>query len=138
MFFSATHRIFKPAGIETGPSPIHGQGVFAGRLFKKGELIETAPVILLDNTDWELLRETHLFGYYFLLNNKKHPAALGLGLSSLYNHAVQSNAAYTVSIKKQCLCFNALRTIQPGEEITLNYNGRPGDESPVYFPAPVV
>ncbi|MBN8687978.1 MAG: SET domain-containing protein-lysine N-methyltransferase [Chitinophagales bacterium] len=138
MFFHNTNRINQPAGLETRPSLIHGQGVFAGRFFKKGELIEKAPVILLDNADWELLRGTFLFGYYFLLNNNKYPAALGLGLSSLYNHAVDANAAYTISVKKQCLIFKALRSIDTGEEITLNYNGRAGDASPVFFPSPAV
>ncbi|MBI3138596.1 MAG: SET domain-containing protein-lysine N-methyltransferase [Sphingobacteriales bacterium] len=127
-------KITRPEGIEIKESPLHGMGVFACKSFKPGAVIETAPVILLTEADKKLLQPTRLFGYYFLLNHKKTPAALGLGFSSLYNHSYKANAVYTVSYKRSCLLIRACRAIQPGEEITLNYNGLPLDPAPVYFP----
>jgi uncharacterized protein len=126
--------ILQPAGLSVQPSPIHGLGVFTNIPVKKGELIERAPLILLEITDKEYLQHTTLYHFYFVVNNKKTPVALGLGHSSLYNHSPNANALYKVSLKKQSLDIIAARLIAAGEEITLNYNGRPDDPSTVYFP----
>jgi len=132
VFFSST--IPQPTGIMAKPSALQGLGVFAEKPFRINELIEKAPVILLKAGDKELLESTQLFHYYFVVNNQHTPAALGLGLSSLYNHCPEANARYRISIKKEYLEIIACRPIHPGEEITLNYNGQPNDPSPVYFP----
>ena len=86
------------SGIELKQSDIHGLGVFARQKFKKGELIEKSPVILLNKMERELLQLTSLFSYYFLLKNYKTPAALGLGLSSMYNHSYNANGKFFVMI----------------------------------------
>lgn len=84
--------------------------------------------------DKELLACTRLYLYYFVVDNPHTPAALGLGLSSLYNHSPAANARYRISVKNEYLEIIACRSVSPGEEITLNYNGDPNDPSPVYFP----
>lgn len=130
----ATKHITVPDGIEVKPSAIHGRGVFACKKFKPGAVIETAPLILLKAADKEYLQTTMLYHYYFVINSLETPAALGLGYSSVYNHASKANALYEISLKKTALLIKASKEILPGEEITLNYNGTPDDESPVYFP----
>ncbi len=125
--------ILQPTGIEIRQSPIDNRGVFATRIFKPGAVIETAPVILLDRQERELLQTTILFNYYFLLADETTPVALGLGYSSLYNHSYDANADYTISVNKKCLIVKANKMIHPGEEITINYNGKADDHSPVYF-----
>lgn len=132
MFWNST--IPQPAGILAKPSPLHGLGVFAEKSFTINDVIEKAPVILLKESDKELLENTRLYHYYFVVDNPKTPAALGLGLSSLYNHSPAANARYRISVKKDYLEIIACKPVMPGEEITLNYNGRPDDPSPVYFP----
>ena len=127
-------KIIQAVGIEVKQSAIHGRGVFARQKIRKGELIEKSPIILLDKTERELLQLTSLFGYYFVLKNDKTPAALGLGLSSLYNHSYNANAFYAINIKKAIIIFKSVADINAGEEITINYNGSPFDQSPVYFP----
>ena len=127
-------KIIQALGIEVKQSSIHGLGVFARQKFRKGELIEKSPIILLDKTERELLQLTSLFSYYFILKNDKTPAALGLGLSSLYNHSYNANAFYGINAKKAIIIFKSVTDINAGEEITINYNGRPFDPSPVYFP----
>ena len=124
---------YQPAGITVKPSQVHGRGVFSCKKIKSGEVIETAPVILLQAGDKEFLRTTSLFSYYFLIDNADTPAALGLGNSSLYNHSYNANAVYTVCLKDTCLIIKACKEIKPGEEITLNYNGKSNDATPVYF-----
>jgi SET domain-containing protein len=134
MSFLFPDKILQPAGLSVRPSPIHGLGVFTSLPLKKGALIERAPLILLETADKDYLRNTMLYHFYFVVNNQKNPAALGLGFSSLYNHSPHANSIYKISVKRQSLDIIAVRSIAAGEEITLNYNGRPDDESPVYFP----
>jgi len=128
------NRIKQLSGIEVKQSGIHGLGIFATKKFKKGELIEKSPVVLLDKKERELLQLTSLFSYYFVLNNDKTPAALGLGLSSFYNHSYNANAFYDINTKKAVIVFKSVSDINAGDEITINYNGSPFDPSPVYFP----
>lgn len=126
-------KIYQPAGIEIKPSSLHGRGVFASKKITRGAVIETAPLILLSADDKDFLQTTCLFSYYFLIDNKTTPAALGLGYSSVYNHSYTANAVYTISLKQTALIIKACKTILPGDEILLNYNGTPNDATPVYF-----
>lgn len=132
--FLKNRDIHQPCSIEIKQSPLHGQGVFACTYFNAGDEIETAPVILLEQDDKDFLQSTTLYRYYFVVNDKKNPVVLGLGYSSLYNHAGKANAVYSISLKDAWLKITACKPIQPGDEITLNYNGNPEDETPVYFP----
>jgi SET domain-containing protein len=125
--------IHQPGGIVVQSSNLHGNGVFAGQLFKAGAVIEIAPVILMEQQDKDFLQTTMLFSYYFVVGDEKFPVALGLGCSSLYNHSYSANAAYSISIKDASIKITACKIIYPGDEITLNYNGRPDDTTPVYF-----
>ena len=58
--------------------------------------------------------------------------ALALGYGSLYNHSYKPNARYD-DVGPQTKEFTALRDIQPGEEITVNYNAEPKSRSAVWF-----
>jgi hypothetical protein len=125
--------LLQPTGIEIKPSTLHGRGVFASTIFKSGAVIETAPVIIMQQTDKDFLQATTLFNYYFVIGDKNFPVALGLGYSSLYNHSYTANAVYSVSLKDETITIKACKAIQAGDEITLNYNGSPNDATPVYF-----
>ncbi len=109
-----------------------GRGVFARRLIREGEVIEKVPVIVLpleeveENTDVGRLTQ-------YIFTWSRRSVALALGYGSLYNHSYRPNARYD-DIGKQTKIFTALRDIEPGEEITVNYNGDPEDEAPVGFP----
>ncbi|MFN5799515.1 MAG: SET domain-containing protein-lysine N-methyltransferase, partial [Planctomyces sp.] len=50
----------------------------------------------------------------------------------LYNHSFTPNARYD-DAGRQVKEFRALRDIQPGEEITINYNGTEDGTDPVEF-----
>jgi hypothetical protein len=58
--------------------------------------------------------------------------ALALGYGSLYNHSYRPNARYD-DVGPQTKEFTALQDIQPGEEITVNYNGEPMSREAVWF-----
>jgi SET domain-containing protein len=110
-----------------------GRGVFAKLNFKKGEIIEASPVIVLENSDRNFLDKTNLYNYYFWWGKDKKKAAIGLGYSSLYNHSFTPNAEYLKDLQKNTIIFKALRKIKKGEEILVNYNGNPADKSPLWF-----
>jgi uncharacterized protein len=132
MFLS--RKIYQPDHIKIKESVIHGRGVFAIKNISKGTLIETAPAVFLSYDEKELLKQSPLFNYYFLVNNVKNPAVFGFGYSSFYNHSSRANAFYTFSAKRNTIRFYAYKKIMAGEEITINYNGLPQDQRPVYFP----
>jgi SET domain-containing protein len=117
---------------EIRPSPGKGRGVFALRPIAAGELIERAPVVVIPEGQWEKFEKTILFNYYF--SWERH-SALVLGYGSLYNHSYQPNARFVRQFKEEAMDFIALRAIATGEEIVINYNGDPTDDSPLWFHA---
>jgi SET domain-containing protein len=115
------------------PSPGKGRGVFAERRFAQGELIERAPVLVLPPADQAHVAQTRLDDYCYAWGESRELLALALGYGSLYNHAFAPNALYQRQPELDALDFIALRDIEPGEEITINYNGRPDDPTPLWF-----
>jgi uncharacterized protein len=116
------------AAIEVKRIKGKGRGVFARRLILKGEVIERVPVIVLPAE--EVVSGTTLANYAFKWGRGQ--AALALGYGSLYNHSDRPNARYW-DVGPQTKEFTALRDIEPGEEITVNYNGKPRSRSAVWF-----
>jgi SET domain-containing protein len=121
--------------MEVRSTATKGRGVFATLTFEKGELIETAPVILIPAGQWAHIEPTvlALYIYNFGPTPSQEHAAIALGYGSLYNHSYRPNAKYVKDWDTQVIRFVALRDIQAGEEITVNYNGSPADQSPIWF-----
>jgi len=126
-------RNYKALQLEVRPSTIDGRGVFAKTNFNPGQPIEEAPVIAMDNREKDLLRNCSLHSYYFLVNNSSTSIVMGLGYSSLYNHAGNANAVYSIDLSRLTISIKACKKISTGDEITINYNGKPDDLSPVCF-----
>lgn len=113
-----------------------GRGVFAGVDIKIGELIERCPVILLNEDQTPLIRDTELVNYYFMWGNDNHyhKAAICLGFGSLYNHSYNPNATYKKRITEQFVDFVAVKDIVKDQEITVNYNhGDPDDKRTLWI-----
>jgi len=108
----------------------YGRGIFSTRTIKKGELIEKAPVIMIPKTEWALMRGSILLNYVFRWGENK---AIALGHGSLYNHSYNPNARYITNVENESIDFYAREEIQQGEEITVNYNGDPADQSSLWF-----
>ena len=107
-----------------------GRGVFARRRIHKGTLIERVPVLIVPVASLKGgLHSPVLSRYFYLWSRDK--VAISLGYGSLYNHSFKPNAHYEHG--KMSIRYLALRDIEPGEEITINYNGDPEDLSPVGF-----
>ena len=111
-----------------------GRGVVAMRPFRAGETIERPPVIVISANEAPLIRDTRLAHYYFEWGDDCRQAAIALGYGSLYNHSYAPNARYEFREDEECLEFIALRDIELGEEITINYNNLgPSAAKPLKF-----
>ncbi len=110
-----------------------GRGMRARRPFKKGEAIERSPVIVIPREQWPNVEHTVFFDHTFYWGEDEEDAALALGFGSLFNHSYRPNAVYTRLFAEGQIHFFALRDIVPGEEITINYNGDPDDDQPLWF-----
>ena len=114
-------------------SPGKGRGIFSQRNFKKGEVIEICPVIVLPAEEIDSLELTQLYNYYFAWGPDSKDAAIALGYGSLYHHAYNPNARYYKDFENSLLKYICIRDIQEDEEITINYNCNPEDKTPVWF-----
>ena len=115
------------------PSSLGGRGVFTGAPIKQGDLIEICPVIVLKEGEMEILDKTTLYDYYFLWGDSQKQCAVALGYGSLYNHFCPANGDYFMDFEAQIIEIYAVRYIDAGEEITINYNGDPKNAEPTWF-----
>ncbi len=116
-------------------SNLGGRGVFAEEPLEEGDLIEICPAIVLPAEELSAIHGTKLHDYYFLWGDEQKQCAIALGYGSLYNHAYEPNARYLLDYEHLTIDFYCIRHIDPGEEITVNYNGEPDVKTPVWFDA---
>ncbi len=121
------------APIFVAPSNVHGLGVFAAAPLSEGSIIEVCPVLLFPKAQLAAIRQTVLDDYYFDWGDDGEWYAFALGYGSLYNHSFQPNADYGMDFDHQTIEIYALRDIEPGEEIFINYNGSPENREPLWF-----
>lgn len=107
-----------------------GLGVFALKDFKAGEIIESAPVLIFDTKGRKNLEKT-LLSHYIYPWRSTRGAALVLGYGSIYNHSFSPNADWKQNFKSQTMVYRTVKPIKKGEEIHVNYNGEPDDDSPI-------
>jgi SET domain-containing protein len=97
-----------------------GRGVFARTKILKGTVIERVPVVTLPVEEvFDPTRRSKLAQYVF--NWKEGTVAIALGYGSLYNHSYRPNAKFS-SEGRLTQVFSAIRDIDAGEEITVDYN----------------
>jgi len=110
--------------------PKKGRGVFALKDFKEGEVIENAPVLTFTPKERKHLEKT-LLNYYVYPWRSTRGAAIALGFGSIYNHSYSPNADWKQNFRSKCMVYRAIKNIKKGQEITVNYNGEPDDETPI-------
>jgi hypothetical protein len=109
-----------------------GRGVFARQAFAVGDVIEIAPVLVVENGD--ILDATALANYVYNWPTSPSAVAVAFGCGSLYNHSYEPNAQYEkIAEGFGCLRYTAIKAIAVGDEICINYNGDPADRSPMWF-----
>lgn len=119
-----------------GPTEGKGRGVFTRRAIKKGKIIETAPVIVMTAEERKLLDQTLLHDYIFEWQpGGEKMCCMALGWVPVYNHSYASNCEYFMDYSDNTIFVKAMRDIEAGEELTINYNGPWNDEKKVWFEA---
>ena len=117
-----------PFKVGTSPT-LNIRGLIANRVIKSGETLERCPVVLVDHRDDSAFAKTILNRYCYEWT--KSYSALVLGYGSLYNHSYSPNVYYVFNYRTKEIVFRALRRIEPGEELFMNYNGDPEDQSAI-------
>ena len=110
-----------------------GRGVFTTKKINEGTIIEEAPVVVMGHEDKLLVDRTLLHDYIFDWGNDKNECCIALGFVSIYNHSYTSNCEYFMDFEEDTIQIKTVREIQPGEELTINYNGDWNDEKRVWF-----
>jgi hypothetical protein len=107
---------------------VHGRGVFAARTFEPDDVIEECPVLLVPA---DTIGDLGLDGYCFEWTDDQ--CAIALGYGSLYNHSWRPNARYDHDHDAHVVSYSAVRRIEVGEEITINYSGDPEGHTELWF-----
>ncbi len=116
-----------------GPSKLGGRGIFTTEDIPEDCLIEICPVIPIPAEQLQTIHGTFLHDYYFLWGENDEQCAIALGFGSLYNHSRQPNARYWCDPDQDIIEIWSIKPITEGEEITVNYNGDPEIQDPVWF-----
>ena len=103
-----------------------GRGVFAGRAYRKGEVIEVCPVIRLP-ANAEGTAGGGLEYYVFQWGEGGRELAVALGYGSLYNHSPNANARFNPRATTDDIVFRAVRDIAEGEQIFIDYRWEESD-----------
>jgi SET domain-containing protein len=119
--------------VRIGIVETHGRGMFATRKILKGELVERAPVIFLNEKQWPTAAKTILSDYGFDWGERDEHASIALGYVSIYNHSYTPNAQLEQMLDELMMEVVAIKDIEANEEITINYNGEPTSQDPLWF-----
>jgi len=101
----------------------------ATRDIASGEVIERCPIVFIPVAQEDALEATVLGNYYFLWDDDFYAMALGYG--SFQNHSYHANVSFKRDFEAQQIIFTAAKVVRCGEELTINYNGDPDDETPI-------
>ena len=119
-----------------GETSDKGRGVFTKGSLTADVVVETSPVIVMDAQARTLLDQTLLHDYIFEWQpDGQSLCCMALGYLSLYNHAYFSNCEYFMDYPTQTMSIKAVRDIEAGEELTINYNGDWDNTERVWFDA---
>ena len=109
-----------------------GRGVFTDKKISRGGVIERCPILEIPSGDLAMMTSTVLNNYYFCWGKNQGQGALALGLGSLYNHSYTPNAVYIPKPEEKVIEFVSIKNILANDEVTINYNGTPNDQSPLW------
>jgi hypothetical protein len=93
--------------------------------YAKGEIVEIAPIIFVGV---EAKAVPRLKDYIFEIDKNKQQYGIVLGYGSLYGHSETPNITFAYNKQNRQMYFIAARTINAGEELTINYGKDYWDE----------
>ncbi len=110
-----------------------GWGVFATEAIPAWTQVEESPVVVMDAEARALLDRTPLHDYIFEWGEDRSRCCMAMGYLPIYNHASPSNCEYEMDFSKGVISVKAVRDIEAGEQLFVNYNGDWDDPRPVWF-----
>ncbi len=110
-----------------------GRGVASIHHIPTESIIESCPVIMLSSADTQVIHSTRLHDYYFLWDTDQKTSAIALGYGSLYNHSESPNADYVLNDETQEIQFFAIKDIEAGDQILINYQTLLTEEYNLWF-----
>jgi SET domain-containing protein len=114
--------------IEIRKSNKFGRGVFAAQTIAKDTVIERAPLIVLDEADTKMVRDSNVLVYYDFSFNDQYSAIAG-GYGSFYNHSPSPNVDWEVDQEAEEIKYWTTQAIEAGEQLFINY----GYDAKEYF-----
>jgi len=108
-------------------SPIHGKGVFATEIIEQGELIERCPMKIMGfrmNYHKDPVIWSYMFTHACPCDEcKRHGGhfLMVMGYGQIYNHQEENSASISFDLKNEVADITALKRIEKGEEIFVNY-----------------
>jgi SET domain-containing protein len=108
----------EPLPVEMRPSPIHGRGMFATRDIKKDEVIERAPLVVIDRSE-DLTSGSLLRKYDIAYKDGKF--AVMLGYASIYNHSDDNNVIWDFEPDEDIIYIKSIRDIPKDQEVCVSY-----------------
>jgi len=123
---------------EIRPAGAKGRGMFATACIPAGTVLDHAQLVFLKPSDYDLVKRTTLDNYTF---EWKVPVegedidimAVAMSPCQFCNHSYTPNAGYQMDYSANTIIFQTAKDIAAGEEITVNYNGKLDDKSPLWF-----
>ncbi|MFT3680043.1 MAG: SET domain-containing protein [Ferruginibacter sp.] len=110
-----------------------GRGVFTSEKIEADTVIEISPAIVMSKDDRQHLDKTLLHDYIFEWGKNNERCCMALGLVPMYNHSYASNCEYFMDFDEATIMVKTVRAVEPGEELTINYNGDWDDQTKVWF-----
>lgn len=120
--------VIVPTKIQIKESPVHNQGVFAKEKISQDEIVEIAPLLKLE---WRMQYQHDPIVKSYIWPNlscncrdcKMHSpfVYMPMGYGPLYNHSNTPNVAIKFDWAEQTMSFKAMRDIEVGEELFIQY-----------------
>ncbi len=112
-----------------------GLGVFTKKSIPAKKIVERSIVLAFDPKQRKLLEQTDLHNYIFEWEEDNKSCCLALGYISMYNHSYDANCEYIMDFEAKTVVIKTVKDLKAGQELTINYNGEPKNDTPVWFDA---
>ena len=90
-------------------------------------------MIVIPKKQWPSVKKSILEEYAFDWGEHDEESVIALGYVSIYAHSYSPNAQLEQVTDELLMEVTALKAIQVGEEITINYNGDPENQDELWF-----
>ena len=111
------YELYRGSKLAVRRSRLHRWGVFALETIRRYELLEEAPYFAVAKE--ELTGSPICEAYSYWLSDDT--SLLAMGCAGLYNHSFEPNADFELDRINEVIRHYALRDIEAGEELTLDY-----------------